>query len=502
VADPRKFTFINPDDLTTVPATKWVTERLIPAGEILMVCGAPKHLKTMWLTGALLSSASHLGHFFDYKTRRSKVLYVIGEGSDAFLGRIKAWQKIHDVPSFEGYLRVLKQMPNLVDPRPGALDDFKRAIEAEKFIPGVLALDTLNRTMPGANEDTPSLSLVFDRLAGLQEWLPGLTITVPHHTKKNELVFRGGQVIAGNADGMIYVERPDMQVMRANVTCDWFRNAANFAPFSFTCGLRPVLTDEGLQDFAAIDSIGPIGAATKGQQSYREKRNAVDEAKIEAYFLIKAKLSYTYNAWFRATCEKIKTKYERGLGDGTFSEVVKLLVRDGLVVDLGDHYQVVLRGEAPGGDGGFDASAQSTSNFRLPPLRGAEVPEAEVVASRIASEVAGSGSPESCNQENSVAQKAPDEAPYEWQKPPDLTPEEDARWAEAMHWADYATLRQMMANKTAKLDDDPYRSLREAEAQMAVERQAAAMDGEIQRTLIEEQERLLQREAKPRGRKA
>jgi hypothetical protein len=214
------YTFINPDNLTTVPATKWEVKPLIPTGEILVVCGAPKHLKTMWLQGALYTVASHLTDFFEYEVRRRKVLYAIGEGGDAFLGRTKAWQKIHDVPTFEGYLRILKQMPNLADPKPEALDAFKRAIDTEKFEPDIMAFDTLNRTMPGANEDTPSLSLVFDRFGQLQEWKPGLTIALPHHTKKDELKFRGGQVIAGNADGLIYVERPSMDVMRATATCD------------------------------------------------------------------------------------------------------------------------------------------------------------------------------------------------------------------------------------------------------------------------------------------
>ena len=56
-----------------------------------------------------------------------------------------------------------------------------------------------------------------------------------------------------------------------------------------------------------------------------------------------------------------------------------------------------------------------------------------------------------------------------------------------------------------KAPDDAYRALREAEEKVAAERQAAAMGtpepGEIQRTLIEEQERLLQRGTKPPGQK-
>src|SRR6516162_7281820 len=178
--------------------------------------------------------------------------------------------------NLRGHLRILRQLPNLADKSPVPLDVFKRMVEAEKFEPDIITFDSLNRTMPGANEDTPSLSLVFDRLGQLQEWRPGLTIVLLHHTKKDELKFRGGQVIAGNADGLLYVERPYMSVMRATVTCDWFRNAANFTAFSFTCGLAPVLTDEGSQDFPAINWIGPADAKTEDQddQGWKSKRSA------------------------------------------------------------------------------------------------------------------------------------------------------------------------------------------------------------------------------------
>jgi len=406
MADQKKYAFINPDDLKVVPATKWVLKPLIPAAEILVGCGAPKHLKTLLLQGALFTVASHLPDFFGYEIRRRrKVLYAIGEGGDAFLGRTKAWQKMHNVPTFEGHLRILRQLPNLADKSPVPLDVFKRMVEAEKFEPDIITFDTLNRTMPGANEDTPSLSLVFDRLGQLQEWRPGLTIVLLHHTKKDELKFRGGQVIAGNADGLLYVERPDMSVMRATVTCDWFRNAANFTAFSFTCGLAPVLTDEGSQDFPAINWIGPADAKTEDQddQGWKSKRSAGQSAEAEAYVLIQAKLRYAYNDWFRDTTAAIRLKYNRGLGNDTFSAAIKRLVGRGLVIDYGDHYQVVVRGA----DGRAEpAGAPSEDALLTPgsrPYRGAGVPGAGVVTPEEHSGSTGSGSRENCNDEKTVA---------------------------------------------------------------------------------------------------
>jgi hypothetical protein len=404
VADQKTYTFINPDDLKVVPATKWVIKPLIPAAEILVGCGAPKHLKTLLLQGALFTVASHLPDFFGYEIpHRRKLLYAINEGGDAFLGRTKAWQKLHNAPTFEGHLRICRQMPNLVDPQPAVLDDFKRRIDAEKFEPDIISFDTLNRTMPGANEDTPSLSLVFERLGQLQEWKPGLTIVLLHHTKKDELRFRGGQVIAGNADGLLYVERPDMSVMRANVTCDWFRNAASFAAFSFTCTLAPVMTDDGPQDFPAINWLGPMDAKPEGQEQTWKSKTAVETAESEAYLLIQAKLRYTYNAWFRETASAIRLKHNRGLGNNTFSTTIKRLVESGLVVEQGDCYQVVLRAADGTTQPAKEANGQGTPNSQLPPYKGAGVLGVGVVAPEERSRSAGSGSRASCNDGKTVA---------------------------------------------------------------------------------------------------
>ena len=149
--------------------------------------------------------------------------------------------------------------------------------------------------------------------------------------------------------------------------------------------------------------IGPVDAQGAEGQDWKDRKNAVETAKDEAYALIQATRRYTYNAWFRDTADTIKLKYQRGLGDGTFSTAVKAMVIDSWVLDLGDHYQVVSQDEAGTSPGGIQAAAKSTSNFRLPPHRGAEVPEVEVVASPSHFRSAGSGSREGCNGEKTVA---------------------------------------------------------------------------------------------------
>jgi hypothetical protein len=100
-----------------------------------------------------------------------------------------------------------------------------------------------------------------------------------------------------------------------------------------------------MQDFAAIDWLGPVDAQAEAgrRQTGWEKAKAADIARTEAYLLIQIKLSYTFNAWYRDTLAAIIQRYgeknhkgkPRGLGNTTFSAAIKSLVIDGLVIDYG-----------------------------------------------------------------------------------------------------------------------------------------------------------------------
>jgi hypothetical protein len=48
-------------------------------------------------------------NWFEHKVRRAKVLYFIGEGVDAFIGRIKAWQIANNVPNLDQHFMVVRK---------------------------------------------------------------------------------------------------------------------------------------------------------------------------------------------------------------------------------------------------------------------------------------------------------------------------------------------------------------------------------------------------------
>src|SRR5215471_15725011 len=92
------YTLIDPDNIEVVKATEYLVENVFVLGESTFVWGAPKFFKTFFVLAAPLCVAMGVS-FFGRKVIQKKVVYFIGEGSDAFIGRIKAWQILNKIPS-------------------------------------------------------------------------------------------------------------------------------------------------------------------------------------------------------------------------------------------------------------------------------------------------------------------------------------------------------------------------------------------------------------------
>ena len=80
----RKYTYklIDPDEIEQIKATEYLVQDLFVLGEITFVWGTPKHFKTFFVLDALLCVAMGIS-FFGRKVQQRKVLYMIGEDSDA-----------------------------------------------------------------------------------------------------------------------------------------------------------------------------------------------------------------------------------------------------------------------------------------------------------------------------------------------------------------------------------------------------------------------------------
>ena len=324
----RKYTYklIDPDSVEIVKATEYLVEGLVVLGEITFVWGAPKHFKTMFVMAALLCVALGIP-FFGRKVLQRKVLYMVGEGADAFQGRIKAWQRLNKIEKLKGRFFVVPRTVNLF-----SWIDVKKAIgeaEAQGFKPepgDVLVIDPLGRAMGKAQENTTDFNIIFEHLDKIRQevWL-GITEVVISHPKKGEDVYRGPGVIAADSDNFVFVKRDGKQ-LRAQVSCEFARNAAEFESFGFTLGLEKVMTTKGWQDFPVVNALieGPGAVEAEKNDKQRRERELDDLAHKILVGLYTGPENWTeWSFWFEAVKAR---RGEQGLGRTSFSQAVKRLV--------------------------------------------------------------------------------------------------------------------------------------------------------------------------------
>lgn len=390
---------IDPDTIDVVVSTKYIIENYLVLGESTFVFGPPKHLKTFLVLSWMLCLATGL-HWFGHKVRQLKVLYIIGEGADAFMGRVKAWQIANKVPNLGENFRIVRRMVNLFD---GSLKASIDDIKAQGFIPDVIVIDTLGRAMGGAKETTEDFNTIFRYIDEMmQDYLPGLTLVVVGHTRKADLTFRGPQVIPGDCDNIIYVERIGKE-LKTNVTCEFSRNASEFSNFGVTFGLRLVATDEGMQNFLTVDGV--VGAFdTKADDKTADKNKDEELAYRTLFSFFQSNDTWTqHSIWFQTT----KTaRGDKGLGNTTFSDIIKSLVRKGRIrVNEEGLYQVVLGPAEPAssspGDGRSSSSYSPTKEWGVGGVTG-DTPRSTPGAGSSNKVWDEAASPQSCNDENKV----------------------------------------------------------------------------------------------------
>jgi hypothetical protein len=321
LTNPNCYQLYDPDDLSVVIATRWLIDNLVPLKEVIFVCGPPKQFKSFLTLAWALHVATGKG-WYGHNVTKQKVLYIIGEGQNPFMGRIKAWQAVHGVPRLAGQFKVVRKMVNLFDA--ASLGSALGRVEAQDFLPDLVVIDTFGRAMGTAKETTEDFNKLFANIENvlLERW-PDVTVICVHHTRKADLVYRGPQVLAADCGGLIYVERLRSE-RAAKVTCEFFRNAEQFEPFEFTLTTADVMTDLGPQKNLAVNAKRqPTGTTKEGDKA--EKDKALSELIWKSLFgFYKGPGSWTrYTDLFEATKA---ARGDKGLGNSTFSEALEKII--------------------------------------------------------------------------------------------------------------------------------------------------------------------------------
>ena len=201
-------------------AQQWLVKGLWPSTGVCFVAGPSMSGKSFWTLDAMarvVKGEPVLGR----KSKPAGVVYIASEGAAGVRNRIKGLRG--KTGPLGAAFEMIGQAPNLNDA--DDVEDLREALKASQADMakkgvrlGVVVIDTLSASIPGADENTAKdMSPVLTALQALAVELGLLVVVVAHTGKDSERGLRGWSGLMANADGLIMLESPDDQTRSGRV---------------------------------------------------------------------------------------------------------------------------------------------------------------------------------------------------------------------------------------------------------------------------------------------
>jgi AAA domain len=197
----RCLKFIPFSKIVLSTASRYLVKGIIPNVGLVVVWGAPKCGKSFFVYDMVM----HVAAAWEYRGRRVKhcpVVYFALEGQEGFVARVEAFRQVHGVSDVPFYLSA----DRIVLPQDGAVivQSIKDQFPGVK--PGIVVLDTLNRSISGSEND-PSDMGQYVRSADLIRAEFNCVVIVVHHCGVEGARPRGHTSLTGAADAQLAVKR-------------------------------------------------------------------------------------------------------------------------------------------------------------------------------------------------------------------------------------------------------------------------------------------------------
>lgn len=200
---PQRFKLLAPSELAALPPIRWRVRGVLPEEGIAALYG-PSGSGKSFLALDMLAAATAGRPWFGCRVKPAPVLYVGLEGEAGIAQRIQAYQTKYG-PLPVGF-RFLLQALDIRKTTDRA--DLVAAARAAGCMGGVLAIDTLNRAAPGADEnDSAAMGEIIAATKALQVELGGLVLLVHHTGKDASKGLRGHSSLHAALDAAIEVSR-------------------------------------------------------------------------------------------------------------------------------------------------------------------------------------------------------------------------------------------------------------------------------------------------------
>lgn len=203
-----KFRFLTVGELLRQPAPSWRVLRVLPARGLVVIWGASGSGKTfvaLDLVGAVVRGIPWAGR----RTKPGGVAYIAAEG--ALRNRLDAYMTHADLEESDlDRLRILDSSVNLLDPAADIepLVFALRELSEEFDGLAMVVIDTLNRVMPGGDENGPQdMGMVVAAARRIEMEFSCVVVFIHHSGKDDTKGSRGHSSLKAATDAELSVKR-------------------------------------------------------------------------------------------------------------------------------------------------------------------------------------------------------------------------------------------------------------------------------------------------------
>ncbi|HZV07282.1 MAG TPA: AAA family ATPase [Gemmataceae bacterium] len=197
----KRITFTAFSKILLSTGSRYLVKGIIPSIGLVVAWGPPKCGKSFWV----FDLTAHVAAGWEYRGRRVKqcsVVYFAFEGQEGFSARVEAFRKQHDVTDLPFYLSGNR----VVLPHDGPAVIKAMEDEFPHVHPGIVVLDTLNRSIAGS-ENAPEDMTAYVRTADMIRDRFKCVVIVIHHCGVDGDRPRGHTSLTAAADAQIAVSR-------------------------------------------------------------------------------------------------------------------------------------------------------------------------------------------------------------------------------------------------------------------------------------------------------
>lgn len=192
------------EQLDKLPAPEPLVEDLLMRNSLAVLYGKPGSGKSFLSVDWALCVGTGRG-WMGRAVHRGKVLYIAAEGGTGLGQRKRAWQEDREEPDVAGVVWL---------PVPVSLVDAKWSEALIMLVAegdyALVVIDTLSRSMPGADENSPrDMSAVVENADRIRR-AAGSCVLVVHHTPKSGETMRGHSALEGAADTGLEVKADEI----------------------------------------------------------------------------------------------------------------------------------------------------------------------------------------------------------------------------------------------------------------------------------------------------